>query len=86
MRFKLIVLTVCVILPVCAVNGQRRSHKVSPLRIAPLEKVGEYPNRPLAGTFKISNIVLEDVRPVENHWVYVSSCMILGLTSAEANR
>jgi hypothetical protein len=51
---------------------QRRQTKKPPrVRVAPLHRVGEYPNQYVPGTFKIPNVVLEDVRRLENDVIHV---------------
>jgi hypothetical protein len=48
-----------------AVTAQRVA-KPPRARTITLEKFGEYPNQYRKGTFKISNVVLEDLRRIEN--------------------
>ena len=54
-----------------ALTQGRQSNKPPRVRTAPLHRVGEYPNRYVPGTFKITNIILEDVRRLENEGLYI---------------
>ena len=72
LRVTFTLLVFCLVFSAGASIAQKRkSSKQNPVRTLALHKVGEYPNRYTAGTFLIRNVVLEDVRPVQNGWPYV---------------
>jgi hypothetical protein len=72
MTLKTILLSLCLLCwQIGALAQGRQSNKPPRVRTAPLHRVGEYPNRYASGTFKIPNIILEDVRPLEDGGIYI---------------
>jgi hypothetical protein len=69
MARKIPLLALCLLFSCNGSIAQRKTpHRV---RTIALNRVGEYPNRYMSGLFRIPNIVLEDVRPVQNSWPFV---------------
>ena len=71
MRIKVPLLVLCLVFSSEAGFAQKRKPRHPRVRTVALNRAGEYPNRYLPGTFRIPNVILEDVRPVQGSWPYV---------------
>ncbi|HEU4507336.1 MAG TPA: hypothetical protein VFR78_03790 [Pyrinomonadaceae bacterium] len=61
--FLICVVLICLQSSAGAFVAVQRARKAPRVRTISLEKFGEYPNQYRHGTFKIRNVVLEDIRP-----------------------
>ena len=68
MARKITLLALCLLSCNGLIAQRKKPYRV---RTIALNRVGEYPNRYVSGTFRIPNVILEDVRPVQNSWPYV---------------
>lgn len=71
MLIKIALLLLCVHYSPAGLVAVQRVAKPQRVRTITLKKFGEYPNQYRHGTFKISNVVLEDLRRIENDHISV---------------
>jgi hypothetical protein len=72
MKTRIFIAIVCVVSAQIRVVTQSRPTKTPrPIRAVSLRQVGRYANQYVPGMLKLSRVVLEGVKHVDNDWVYV---------------